>query len=64
VSPLRQRSLVALCAPIPALAVTGCTTMAGTLTLTEQRGDWIRFGARTLTRIVPEVSPEASPSSG
>jgi hypothetical protein len=34
------------------------------LTPTEQRGDWIRFGARTLTRIVPEVSPEASPSSG
>jgi hypothetical protein len=35
----------------------------GTLTLTEQRGDWIPFGARTLTRIVPEASPEASPSS-
>jgi hypothetical protein len=38
----------------------------GTLTLTEQRGDWVPFGASVLTRIEPETSPDptrsASPS--
>lgn len=33
------------------------------LTLTEQRGDWIPFGARTLTRIDPPASPVATPSA-
>ena len=32
------------------------------LTITEQRGDWQPFGARTLTRIEPDASPDASPS--
>jgi hypothetical protein len=32
------------------------------LLLTEQRGDWIPFGATEFTRIVPEPSLETSPS--
>lgn len=35
----------------------------GTLTLTEQRGDWIRFGGSVLTRIERNASPDASPSA-
>ena len=35
----------------------------GTLTLTEQRGDWIPFGGSVLTRIDPNASPDASPSA-
>lgn len=31
------------------------------LVLTEQRGDWQPFGARTLTRIEPNASPDPSP---
>jgi hypothetical protein len=33
------------------------------LTITEQRGDWMPFGASTFTRIRPQASPEASPSA-
>jgi hypothetical protein len=33
------------------------------LTVTEQRGDWIPFGATTFTRIEPPASPEPSPSA-
>ena len=33
------------------------------LTITEQRGDWQPFGARTFTRIDPDASPGASPSA-
>jgi hypothetical protein len=33
------------------------------LRITEQRGDWIPFGASTLTRIRPEASPEPSASA-
>jgi hypothetical protein len=33
------------------------------LTVIEQRGDWIPYGATTLTRIVPESSPETDPSA-
>jgi hypothetical protein len=32
------------------------------LLLTEQRGDWVPFGGTELTRIVPDPSPETSPS--
>ena len=32
------------------------------LTITEQRGDWQPFGARTFTRIEPDASPSTSPS--
>jgi ABC-type transport system substrate-binding protein len=32
------------------------------LTITEQRGDWIPFGAGRFTRIEPQSSPDASPS--
>jgi hypothetical protein len=35
----------------------------GTLTLTEQRGDWIAFGGSVLTRIEPNASPDATPSA-
>lgn len=35
----------------------------GTLTLTEQRGDWMDFGSSVLTRIEPNASPDARPSS-
>ena len=31
------------------------------LAITEQRGDWIPFGATTFTRIEPDASPVASP---
>jgi hypothetical protein len=34
-----------------------------TLTVIEQRGDWIPYGASVLTRIVPEAIPEPSPST-
>jgi hypothetical protein len=33
----------------------------GQLVLTEQRGDWEPFGAKTLTRIDPNASPGATP---
>ena len=33
------------------------------LRITEQRGDWVRYGASTLTRIAPEASPEPSASA-
>jgi hypothetical protein len=32
------------------------------LLITEQRGDWLPYGASMLTRIHPEASPEGSPS--
>jgi hypothetical protein len=32
----------------------------GQLVLTEQRGDWEPFGAKTLTRVVPNAGPDAS----
>jgi hypothetical protein len=33
------------------------------LTVVEQRGDWQSYGASTLTRIAPDASPQASPST-
>ena len=33
------------------------------LRITDQRGDWVPFGARTLTRIRPQPSPAASASA-
>ena len=33
------------------------------LRITEQRGDWVRYGASMLTRIPPEASPEPSASA-
>jgi hypothetical protein len=33
------------------------------LTIVEQRGDWLTFGARTFTRIQPDASPGASMSA-
>ena len=35
----------------------------GTLTLTDQRGDWKAFGDRVLTRIDPQASSEPSPTT-
>jgi hypothetical protein len=35
----------------------------GTLTLIEQRGDWVPFGGSVLTRIEPTASPGASASA-
>lgn len=32
------------------------------LRITEQRGDWVRYGASTLTRIRPEASPKPTES--